>query len=84
MAARVITYVWKIKRPNNEGIARSLMAAAYNTAIKTDPNTTSVLIRSVKATFLPPFFPQRTDEQSDLTFTSLQRPAVTTDQIIHT
>ncbi|KAL4783311.1 hypothetical protein BJX76DRAFT_358173 [Aspergillus varians] len=46
MAARTITYIWKIPRPANEGLARALLHAAYKTAVATDPNTTTALIRS--------------------------------------
>ncbi|KAL9104588.1 MAG: hypothetical protein Q9163_000453 [Psora crenata] len=46
MAPKAITYVWKITRPNDESKARDWMAAAYATAIQTDPNVTQVLIRS--------------------------------------
>jgi len=44
MTSRAIEYIWKVARPKNEAIARALMFAAYETAIKTDPNTTQVLI----------------------------------------
>ncbi|KAF2868285.1 hypothetical protein BDV95DRAFT_610250 [Massariosphaeria phaeospora] len=46
MSSHAIEYIWKIARPKNEAIARALMYAAYETAIKTDSNTTKVLIRS--------------------------------------
>ncbi|KAL8944764.1 MAG: hypothetical protein Q9211_000480 [Gyalolechia sp. 1 TL-2023] len=46
MASRAVTYVWKIQRPLLEEKARELMAAAYQTATATDPQVTTVLIRS--------------------------------------
>ncbi|KAI4186179.1 MAG: hypothetical protein LQ346_005746 [Caloplaca aetnensis] len=46
MATRAITYVWKIQRPPDDLRARVLMAAAYQTAKRVDPNVTTVLVRS--------------------------------------
>ncbi|KAI4195987.1 MAG: hypothetical protein LQ348_002371 [Seirophora lacunosa] len=46
MAARAITYIWKYPRPTDQSRALKLMAAAYQTAVATDPNTTSIMIRS--------------------------------------
>lgn len=45
MASQAIEYIWKIQRPKDEDIAQALMAAAYKTAMETDPNTTQILIR---------------------------------------
>lgn len=47
MAARAITYIWKYPRPTDQSRALKLMAAAYQTAVATDPNTTSIMIRYV-------------------------------------
>lgn len=49
MATRAITYVWKIQRPPDDLRARVLMAAAYQTAKRVDPNVTTVLVRLVPA-----------------------------------
>jgi len=45
MASKVITYVWKLARPVDDTAAGKVMAAAYQSAMATDPNTTTVLIR---------------------------------------
>lgn len=47
MSVRAFTYVWKIPRPQDEFVAQQLMAAAYKTAMATDPHATTVLIRYV-------------------------------------
>ncbi|KAL8957710.1 MAG: hypothetical protein Q9193_005092 [Seirophora villosa] len=46
MAARAVTYLWKYPRPSDQSRAIKLMGAAYQTAVATDPNTTSIMIRS--------------------------------------
>ncbi|KAL8726745.1 MAG: hypothetical protein Q9166_006540 [cf. Caloplaca sp. 2 TL-2023] len=46
MGSKAIKYVWKIMKPEEEHLARQLRAAAYQTAVKTDPNVTTVLVRS--------------------------------------
>ncbi|KAL8951483.1 MAG: hypothetical protein Q9222_002537 [Ikaeria aurantiellina] len=46
MASKAITYMWKIKRPNNDLLARETIAAAYQIATEGNPNVTTILIRS--------------------------------------
>lgn len=55
MASKAITYVWKIPRPTIDKAAMDLMGAAYQTATKTDPNVTTVLIRFVPARNKEPY-----------------------------
>ena len=43
MASKAITYVWKVKRPNDEVLVRRLMAAAYQTATKDDVSSPLML-----------------------------------------
>lgn len=45
MTSRVIRYVWKLKRPPDDKQARIIMSAAYQTAVKMDPNVTTILVR---------------------------------------
>ncbi|KAL8707279.1 MAG: hypothetical protein Q9220_007663 [cf. Caloplaca sp. 1 TL-2023] len=45
MTSKPVTYVWKCVRPALESKARQLMAAAYESAMKTDPNSSVILIR---------------------------------------
>lgn len=47
MAARVVTYFWKIDRPARDDVARTLLNVAYKAAMATDPTTTAILIRYV-------------------------------------
>ena len=50
MPPKKIKYAWKIPRPKDDHVARKLMKAAYETAMGTDPKTTTVLIRQAEVT----------------------------------